>query len=271
MMAAACLCACAPSAEAPTDPTPQFVRVISTDYAFEAPDTITAGLVTWQLENRGDDGHHLIVYRIDDGHTVEEALAATRIDGPWPAWFRSLGGPEGTEDAEEGGTFTMRLAPGEYLLACAIRHPDGGTHASHGMVHRLVVVGDDESGSDPVATDTIRMIDFAFAIHDTVFAGDLVFEIVNEGVQRHHAVLERIPGDADLARALADLDQEEPPPGYHSFGGFTSLAPGERGWYQVRLEPGRYLFGCLIADPATGSPHFELGMVRLVEVVSRGG
>ena len=266
---AVCLAACAPGTDAPTSSAPQVIRVIATDYAFEAPDTVAAGLVTWQVENNGEEGHHLIVYRIDGGQTVDDALAQVAIDQAWPDWLVSMGGPEGTEDPDLGGGFTMRLEPGQYLLVCAIGHPEGNTHAAHGMVHPFVVTGQPGDQADPVATDTIRMIDFAFAIPDTISAGDVRFLVLNEGMQRHHMVMEQVPDTAGMAQVLADLTSAEIPPGYRSVGGFTSMAPGGRGWYEVNLVPGRYLTGCLITDPATGRPHHELGMVRLIEVVSR--
>lgn len=265
----ALVAACAsPQADAPTATAPQVVHVIATDYAFSAPDTLQAGLVTWQLENRGEDGHHLIVYRIDGGHTLDEALAEVAIDRTWPDWLPSLGGPEGTETPDLGGSFTMNLAPGNYLLICAITHPEGNTHAAHGMVHPLVVVGESVA-AEPVATDTIRMIDFAYDLPDTITAGEVRFRLVNAGGQRHHAIMEQVPDTADIMQVFADFEQPEPPPGYRPVGGFTSMAPGELGWYNVTLVPGRYLIACLIGDPGSGQPHVELGMVKLVEVVER--
>lgn len=262
--------ACGQPAAVPTESsTPRTVTVVATDYAFDAPDTVAAGLVTWQLENRGEEGHHLIVYRIDDGHTADDALAEVAIDQAWPVWLRSMGGPEGTEGPDPGGSFTMRLDPGQYILVCAIGHPEGNTHAAHGMVHPFFVTDRADDEADPIATDTIRMIDFAYAIPDTISAGDVRFLVLNEGVQRHHVVMEQVPDTATMEQVFGDLQSEEIPPGYRAVGGFTVMAPGGRGWYNVNLPPGRYFLGCLILDPGTGRPHFELGMVRLIEVVGR--
>ncbi|HRP07577.1 MAG TPA: hypothetical protein PLL69_03725 [Gemmatimonadales bacterium] len=263
--------ACAiPDQSGPAAAEPTTIRVVATDYAFEAPDTVQAGLVTWQLENRGDDGHHLIVYRIDGGHTFDEALAELAIDGAWPAWMRSVSGPEGVDDDPAGGgTVTTPLTAGNYLLVCALQHPEGNTHAAHGMARPLVVVGEATDVPEPVATDTIRMVDFAYGIPDTITAGEVRFLLVNTGQQRHHAIIEQVPGNATMQSVLADWELDSIPPGYRQVGGFTSMSPGERAWYQVTLVPGRYFMACLIRDPATGKEHAALGMMRLVEVVKR--
>src|SRR5690606_25858250 len=133
----------------------------------------------------------------------------------------------------------------------------------------LTVVGAGEApATDVIATDTLRMIDFAFAAPDTTTAGNVRLRLENTGQQRHHALIEQVPDTISMQQLLADFTLDEPPPGYRSIGGFTSMAPGERGWYEVTLVPGRYMVACLVTDPATGRAHAELGMIRLIEVVA---
>src|SRR5690606_4754579 len=86
-LVAACLTARAPGTDAPTSSAPQFIRVIATDYVFEAPAPVAAGLETWTLENNGEEGHHLVVYPIDGGQTVDDALAQVAIGQAWADWL----------------------------------------------------------------------------------------------------------------------------------------------------------------------------------------
>ena len=46
---------------------PRRVQVVARDYAFEAPDTLPAGVVSFELENRGAHDHELIIGRLRPG------------------------------------------------------------------------------------------------------------------------------------------------------------------------------------------------------------
>ena len=42
------------------------------DFSYDAPDTITAGMVTLHLVNQGPDLHHIQLMKLADGHTAAE-------------------------------------------------------------------------------------------------------------------------------------------------------------------------------------------------------
>src|SRR5690606_12306046 len=64
--------ACAPIDEAPEAPVaPQEVTFTATDFAYTGPDTIAPGMTRMTMVNDGPQGHHLILIRIDDGHTYQ--------------------------------------------------------------------------------------------------------------------------------------------------------------------------------------------------------
>lgn len=106
-------------------PVPPTVAVTATDYALAAPDTVHEGAVRFQLTNRGKEFHHLWVIRLEQGKTLDDFRSALSSGGPFPAWARSLGGPNAP--APEGGeaNATLALAAGRYLLVCGIPSPDG--------------------------------------------------------------------------------------------------------------------------------------------------
>ena len=83
--AALVLAACAPRPDAEPEAAtttaaatvaPNVVHIKTTDFAFDAPDTIPAGLTTFHLMNEGPDWHHASLIRIEEGHTMDEAMEA---------------------------------------------------------------------------------------------------------------------------------------------------------------------------------------------------
>src|SRR4051812_10474339 len=92
LMAAACARAEAkPASTAAADP--RVVTVVARDFAFTGPDEVPAGMVTFQLQNRGTQLHHMAIMKLDEGKTLGDLLAAFQAGGPPPAWAHDLGGP----------------------------------------------------------------------------------------------------------------------------------------------------------------------------------
>lgn len=109
-----------------------------TDYAYTVDADLRAGTRTLQVENRGREPHQVLLIRLPEGVTPEAEVA----------WFR--GGSRGPRPGlphggilevlpGESTRFTATLQPGEYLLLCGTRAPDGQRHFDHGMVRRLTV------------------------------------------------------------------------------------------------------------------------------------
>jgi len=116
----------------------QYVRVIGTDYQFQAPASIVEGVTVFHLVNSGSDVHQMSVIDLGVGHTVKEFFDAMHAKGMPPAWAVNIGTtpiiPKSTE------TFlTLRLPPGKYVLACLIPASDGRSHTEKGMYQALTV------------------------------------------------------------------------------------------------------------------------------------
>ena len=100
----------APPADAPpatpaAAATPEILTVTASDYKFEAPDQIPAGLVTVQLVNHGPSPHHVQLLRLGEGKTLADFQAAVQKGG-MPAWALPAGGPN---PPEVGGTSEVRM------------------------------------------------------------------------------------------------------------------------------------------------------------------
>ena len=124
---------------------PRVVRVVTTDYALQAPDSVEAGTTEFIVENRGRYPHEMIIGVLQPGKGIPDMVAAGRenvrlrqlseryLDGPpisavfaWPG-------------ATSPGRLTLDLQKGrQYALFCTLRDSaDAPQHAALGMVRVL--------------------------------------------------------------------------------------------------------------------------------------
>lgn len=117
------------------------VAVSAVDYAFEGvPETLPAGIVTFDFSNEGEEVHEMLMVRYKDASTTIEDLmklsdkeAQAKID-----FLGASFGPPGATDTE-----SKELTPGKYALVCfvpvgstspkAARKADGPPHVAKGM------------------------------------------------------------------------------------------------------------------------------------------
>lgn len=120
---------------APTDSTNE-VTVGGLDYAFDAPDTLSAGPTVFTFENRGQVRHEMILVRLQEGVTLDSVMQGLQNDAD-PSDFIE-GGP-GILLANAGETTASQLyvdlMPGRtYALLCNLTDsPDARPHVALGM------------------------------------------------------------------------------------------------------------------------------------------
>jgi hypothetical protein len=56
------------------------------DFSFDAPDVIPAGLTDFRFLNKGPALHHMQIFKLEGGKTVDDLRAALANPGPPPAW-----------------------------------------------------------------------------------------------------------------------------------------------------------------------------------------
>ena len=115
------------------------LELTARDFAFDAPERVTAGVVTVVLHNRGQEPHHAWLVRLEDDTSVDAFFHALRTEGPLPPALRSVGGP-GRAESGFASTSTIQLESGRYLIVCLMTSADGATHMSKGMIRHLEVV-----------------------------------------------------------------------------------------------------------------------------------
>jgi len=249
--------------------TPVVYTITARDFAYDAPDTITAGMVTLRLVNQGPDLHHVQLLKLDDGKTFEElaaGLKSMKPGSPPPPWMHDVAGPNTPVPGGEQSV-TEELAPGNYALICFIPGADGVPHAMKGMMKALTVVpSTGAAAAAPAADITVKMTDYAWEITPALTAGKHVIKLENAAEQSHEMFIAQLaPGTtaADLAKWVEK--QQGPPPG-KPIGGISGMAKGGVVYLPVDLAPGEYGLFCFLPDAKDGKMHVEHGMITQVTV-----
>lgn len=251
--------------------TPAVLHIDATDFAYASPDTITAGMVTMHLVNKGPSIHHVQVLRLDDGHTVAElieGMKSMKPGSPPPPWVHDVAGPNSPNPGGES-SLTQDLPAGNYALVCFIPTPDGVPHVMKGMIKGLTVVpaaAGTTPAPAPVADITVKMKDYAWDVSPEITAGKHIIKIENDAAQSHEMFLARLaPGKVPLDLVKWTEKQQGPPPG-DAIGGISGMSKGQVVYLPVDLTPGEYGLFCFLPDAKDGKTHIEHGMIKQISV-----
>lgn len=184
--------------------TPNVVVITASDFAFQLPDTIPAGMTTLKLVVDGTNLHHATIDRIVDGKTFADYMEAMRTMTPAtppPTWVVPVGGPNPPAPGDTM-TVTQMLEPGVYSVVCFVDTPDKVPHVAKGMVKELVVVPASTAPAPPPAADvTISMRDYTWDITPALSAGRHVLKVDNASQQPHEFFIFRL----DSAKTVDDF------------------------------------------------------------------
>lgn len=252
-------------AAAPSGAEGQSVVVTATDYAFDAPATIPAGLTTFRLVNRGKELHHMVLIKMPAGKSLEDLAKETKGEVP-PPWIQFDGGPNAVDPGAETSV-TQLVEPGHYALVCVIPSPDGKPHMMKGMARILDVTGPAAAAAAAPPTDvTLKLADYSFVTSKPLTAGPHVIRVENAGPQPHEIVLLRLaPGKSAQDFVNWAMKPAGPPPA-SAVGGVSPMDQGRSASMQVNLTPGEYAFICFIPDAKDGKPHLAHGMIQQIRV-----
>jgi hypothetical protein len=255
------------------------VVITATEYRLDLPASIPAGLTRVTLNNEGAEGHDAMFLRVNDGASLADLQAALKAPdfGPIFALSTSFGGPE--VDAGLRATTIVDLAPGQYMVICVIPDDDGMPHYLMGMQAPLEVTETSRDTSAPAADATVDLVEFGFeAMPMRGPAGRQVWEVSNVGEQVHEllimrqaagvsfddvqVMLELVPAATPetLVEATPAAAEASGPP-FVIVAGVAPMSPGQTNWMVLDLEAGEHFAICFLPDPATGAPHFALGMI----------
>ena len=248
------------------------LTITATHAGFTAPDTVSEGWTELRLRNDSSDPHMAMVVRLDDDKSLDEFIEvyreAYRTDGPRPEWALRLGGP-GVARPNATTNVTQYLRPGRYVLACLLGHGLGEPHLFWGMAAPFVVNpnrGSHKSDAPPQADALIQLVDYAFAIKDSLSAGRQMIRVANLGAQPHEIAMAKLA----QGKTMADVYEWARNPGMSApfaapNGGISSLAPGADAYFELELTPGEYVLFCFVTAP-DGRPHSSHGMLQKLAV-----
>ena len=267
-------CACAEGDSAETAAAPaaemtsqaaaspvQVVEVGAMDYSFEAPAVLDAGWTTFRLANHGAEAHHLTLVKLDEGHTIDDVIAAVRENRPLEGIGSWAGGPNAPMPGADANA-TVDLTPGEYALICLVPSPDGVPHLFKGMVKPLTVRQGTSTAQPPEADLQISLRDYAFLVEGQITSGERTIRAVNQTTagEPHEIVLVRLsPGSTaeDVNRWVHSM--QGPPPA-EFLGGMSPIGAGQNASFTMDFTPGEYALLCLLPS-ADGHLHSNKGMM----------
>lgn len=112
-------------------------QVTESEFAFDAPATVPAGMSTVAVTNAGAQNHMLVLVRLDPGKTIQDVidfLTNAGPDAPQPTWATTV--PGVPELAPGLSAYTvLNLNPGVYAMLCFDTDPANGLpHVAEGMI-----------------------------------------------------------------------------------------------------------------------------------------
>jgi hypothetical protein len=246
--------------------TPNVVTITATNYKFDAPASIPAGLTTIRLvDNAGL--HQATLLRLTDGKTVADLGKALQKPGPMPSWVIPSGGPNPPHPNGGVAEVTQTLVPGNYAIICFVPDPDGTPHFVKGMISPLTVTPmSAASAAEPVADVVVTMSDYSYKFSTPLTAGKHVIRVDNTGPQLHELFLARLAPGKTAGELAAWVDKQAGPPPAEPMGGLSMLPPGGHAYIPVDLTPGQYGIFCFEPDAKDGKPHVAHGMMEQITV-----
>ena len=258
-----------PNALRAPDPTlaAHTLTITSYEYTLLAPDTVSAGVVTVRLVNRGKEGHQVAFGRLDDSSSLTRVMRTLVEDKKRTTGVHWVGGVENASPKGESDA-TLVLRPGRYVILCAYEGDDGHAHVSHGMLRALVVTPGASPADTilPAASTVARLTDYAIDFAPSLHAGRQLVRVENRGTHAHHLIVARIVGNATAAEIVKWDGKSKPAPIEDIGEGGAILEPGQAEVIPLTLSPGRYMFACVLSDSTGAKPHFLLGMTKEVAI-----
>ncbi len=239
-----------------TDGLPTMV-IEAVEYGFKTMASVPGGLMTIQLKNLGREPHYAHFFRLADGVTTEQYIAAlqqalkSRDDAASNAdpLAVQVGGPATTSP---GATVTViqDLRAGQYVIGCFVPNNQGVPHAALGMLLPLTVTAPlGQAAGMPAVNGVITLTDTGFDLPGAIPAGKSMYRVVNGGTKPHEfSLLGLAPGKtaADL-KGYFSAPPAGPPPLMNGTG-IAGLDPGQSGVIVLDLTPGAY--AVLVGNPA---------------------
>jgi hypothetical protein len=256
--------------------------IVETDgVTMTAPAEVEAGRYYLELDNASPTASIAVeFYRVPDDSTATELIPsfqeAAATNQPPPGFYDTP--IAGGVSAEPGriGQAVIDLPAGSWIAAVFV-YGDGEAGF---LAQPIEVSGNFGDPDDPDADVDVNFEDFSFEFGTGLRAGDLVWELENDGTQPHFISIYTYPGElttenVNAAIATAYGSSAEPVDPLVTpidlgqlveIGGSGTMSAGTEAWLQLELPPGTYLALCQVADQDSGLPHSALGQFAVFTV-----
>lgn len=242
----------------------RIVDVRASEFSFQAPDSIPAGLTTFRLHQAGfvvdrlragvkgreaitDKGdetrgmHMLWVVRLDSGKTLAHLHDAAKAGERMTPWARQLGGPAFILPPLTTNA-TINLEPGSYALVCYVgsaRSDPARYHLLNGMFRSLTVVPTSRRTAPLPKVDVTATLsgDGTAAFSRPLRAGRVAIRVRNETDEDLEFIFLRMPAGLTARTFLATKGAN---PGTGA-GGLSSVPPRASVITTVDLAAGEYV------------------------------
>ncbi|MDN3642086.1 hypothetical protein QWY87_05200 [Lutimonas halocynthiae] len=258
--------------------TKTIINIVTNNMDFQIQDSIEAGWNTFKYDNRSEETHFFLIDKYPEGKTIEdmekevgpvfekgmdlinEGKQQEGFDAfnELPKWFYEVVfvGGSGLLSPKQSSITTLQLVPGNYIIECYVKMPNGKFHSSMGMVKSLVVTKKVNKNSAPIESVKIKLSSSnGIILQDSIKSGRQVFMIefedqkVYENFVGHDINLVMISDHSDLNQLEAWMNWADPkglvtpaPEGFTFLGGVNDLPAGSKGYFEVDLLPGNYAF-----------------------------
>ncbi len=246
------------------------VEVVMNDYAFAVVDSVPSGWTTFKMDNRGEETHEFALQRLPEGKTYEDvhreiiqpldSLQLLLLNGAidsaehekavaqaYPEWMGQLElyGGGGLITPGEVSRTTLRLDPGNYVMACFIPSPNGRRHAFQGMIRSIAVMEDSSESTKPRPVMKVTSTGDGITLDGSLGFGTntIAFHVEEPDSQeatpyRRMYVAEPLdPIQRD--KELRDFEIHDPPTDL--MGGALAIPPGDTSFVTVHVtNPGSY-------------------------------
>jgi hypothetical protein len=244
------------------------ITIKATEYAFEAPDRLEAGLISISLENAGQEAHEAQFVRLNDGVTLEQFKAALEngVEATLP--LITLAGGVTTTPAGQQAQVVLSLTEGRYVLASFVSADDEVPNAAKGMLKAITVVAPSHQmvAPEPRFDVSVGMQDFVFEMPVELKAGPQRWKITNHGQQPHEFSIGKLAPGKTIEDVLAWGETFEGEPPGEEIASISVMAPGQSLWTDFDLAAGDYILICFFPDPASEMPHAMMGMIHSFQV-----
>ncbi|NNM21998.1 MAG: hypothetical protein HKO54_00475 [Flavobacteriaceae bacterium] len=275
------------------------IEIITKEMDFQMQDTITSGWNTIRYKNMSPQTHFILVDQYPEGRTSEDAEKyvapvfdkgmALIMEGKTeegyaefsnlPEWFSDVKfvGGTGLLSPGEIGETMLNLKPGNYILECYVKMPNGVFHTSMGMTKDIIVIEED-SGNEPLQADVEIKISSTNGIifNDSISSGKHIFsvlyedQIVHENFVGHDISLAKLDENANLEVIERWMNWADPkglvepaPAGIRFLGGVNDMPQGGIGYFTANLDPGIYVLISEVPDA------LKKNMLKTFEVRAR--